>query len=168
MLNNRNTSRCPINIDTSYQSTAWLPSQIRERPGPSPERRDAWGQRGRRQDINRNRAEARLCGEAAAAALVSAARRPQGPTRHRAAFVAGPGNGIACVFHDPQPGPGGGSREVSAGNPNPSARESENVAGQHKNAKVRHRMEMGSSVGCHLLPPGIRNPTRRKRIRSEK
>ena len=43
--------------------------------------------------------------------------------------------------------PGGGQREGCAGNPNPSARESENVAGQPKNAKVRREIAMGSSVG---------------------
>ena len=67
--------------------------------------------------------------------------------RHRAAYVAGPGCRIACVFHVPQPGPGGGPRENCAGNPNPSTRESENAAGRAKNAKVRREMEMGSSVG---------------------
>ena len=33
-----------------------------------------------------------------------------------------PGNNIACEFDVPQPGPGGGPREVCAGNTNPSAR----------------------------------------------
>ena len=37
--------------------------------------------------------------------------------------------------------------ENCAGNTNPSERESENVAGQPTNAKVRREKEMGRSVG---------------------
>ena len=34
MLNNRNMSRCPIIIDTAYQSAALLQSHVRERARP--------------------------------------------------------------------------------------------------------------------------------------
>ena len=35
-----------------------------------------------------------------------------------------------------------------------------NVAGSPTRATIRRKMEMGSSVGCNLLPPGIRFSTK--------
>ena len=45
-----------------------------------------------------------------------------------------------------EPAPGGGLLQVGAGNPNPSARVSKNVAEPPQKARVRRKMKMGSSV----------------------
>ena len=39
-----------------------------------------------------------------------------------------------------------------------SERVTQKVAGPGKNAEIRRTKGLGSSVGCNLLPPCIRNP----------
>ena len=71
-----------------------------------------------------------------------------------------PGFGATAAAADPSPAmvlpilstsyesaSGGGLLQEHAGNTNPSARASKNVAGPAQNAEVRHGMKMGSSNG---------------------
>lgn len=64
-----------------------------------------------------------------------------------AATVAAPVTALLMRSTSPRRVPGGDPREGRAGNPNPSARESENVAGPPERAKIRRTIAMGSSVG---------------------
>ena len=81
--------------------------------------------------------------------------RPGGPlprlflSRHPAAAAAAPSPAMELpdLSTSHEPAPGGGPLQEYAGNTNPSARASENVAGPAQKAEVRHEIEMGSSLG---------------------
>ena len=64
-----------------------------------------------------------------------------------AAAAPSPATELPDLSTSHEPAPGGGLLQEHAGNTNPSARASENVAGPAQNAKVRHEIEMGSNNG---------------------
>ena len=64
-----------------------------------------------------------------------------------AASVATPETALLVSSTFPSRAPGGGPQGICAGNTNPSARESENVAGPPKGKTIRRKMKMGSSLG---------------------
>jgi len=64
-----------------------------------------------------------------------------------AAFAATPETTLLVSSTFLSRAPGGGPREQCAGNANPSARESKNVAGAPKGETIRREIEMGSSNG---------------------
>ena len=82
--------------------------------------------------------------------FATAKRQPAGfpsLTQVAAAAAQYPAMELSGLFTSYEPAPGGGPLQEHAGNTNPSARASKNVAGPAQNAEVRHEIEMGSSVG---------------------